>query len=163
MPLDVFATLMHKADNLAVDVMWQVCFWSTQVLTWLALPFFQVGSVLSLSCVTQLLAALAPPPLAALRLSRANPPPRRAQPPCSARPSLPPHTHTRPPHTPLPLPQVYADAGDFTVGARCWTSIRVRLSRRLCWQLPACMHACPPLGACLPACLGACLPAKLVL
>ncbi len=31
MPLDVFSTLMKQADNLAVDVMWQVCFWSTQV------------------------------------------------------------------------------------------------------------------------------------
>jgi hypothetical protein len=25
----------------------------------------------------------------------------------------------------LPFFQVYADAGDFTVGARCWTSIKV--------------------------------------
>ena len=61
-PMDVFSTLVGRQDNRVVDVMWQVCYWSTQALTWLALPFFQV----------------------------------------------------------------YADAGDFTVGARCWTSIKVR-------------------------------------
>jgi hypothetical protein len=60
--MDVFATLTKRADNLAVDLMWEICYWSTQILTWMVLPFFQV----------------------------------------------------------------YADAGDFTVGARCMTSLKVR-------------------------------------
>jgi hypothetical protein len=29
-PIDVFSTLNRKADNIAVDVMWKTCFWSTQ-------------------------------------------------------------------------------------------------------------------------------------
>jgi hypothetical protein len=60
-PIDVYATLTKLADNAVVDTMWQVCYWSTQILTWLVLPFFQV----------------------------------------------------------------YADAGDFTAGARCVTSLKV--------------------------------------
>ncbi|KAI8462677.1 MAG: LMBR1-like membrane protein-domain-containing protein [Monoraphidium minutum] len=59
-PIDVFTTLTARADTAALNVLWQVCFWSTQVLTWLLLPFFQV----------------------------------------------------------------YADAGDFTVGERCMTSLK---------------------------------------
>jgi hypothetical protein len=49
-----------SATYRSVDVMWKVCYWSTQILTWLLLPFFQV----------------------------------------------------------------YADAGDFTPGARCATSLK---------------------------------------
>ncbi|KAI8464460.1 MAG: LMBR1-like membrane protein-domain-containing protein, partial [Monoraphidium minutum] len=59
-PIDVFTTLSLQSGDVAVDIMWKTCFWSTQVLTWLVLPFFQV----------------------------------------------------------------YADAGDFTVGARCLTSLK---------------------------------------
>lgn len=65
-PIDVYSTLSNVAYNGEVDVMWKTCFWSTQVLTWLVLPFFQV----------------------------------------------------------------YADAGDFTVGARCLTSLKVRTAKR---------------------------------
>ncbi|KAG2481922.1 hypothetical protein HYH03_019121 [Edaphochlamys debaryana] len=42
-PLDVFSTLDDKKPS-ELGVMWDVAFWSTQVLTWLLLPFFQYYS-----------------------------------------------------------------------------------------------------------------------
>ncbi|KAF8067159.1 lmbrd2 [Scenedesmus sp. PABB004] len=40
-PMDVAAALAH-APEAAIGVLWKITYWSTQVLTWLALPFFQV-------------------------------------------------------------------------------------------------------------------------
>ncbi|KXZ44947.1 hypothetical protein GPECTOR_60g724 [Gonium pectorale] len=42
-PLDVFSTL-DKRQPEELGYMWDVAFWSTQVLTWLLLPFFQYYS-----------------------------------------------------------------------------------------------------------------------
>eukprot|EP00879_Flechtneria_rotunda_P003202 GHRR01003425.1.p1 GENE.GHRR01003425.1~~GHRR01003425.1.p1 ORF type:complete len:656 (+),score=226.79 GHRR01003425.1:287-2254(+) len=42
-PLDVAATLMQQPEG-AISVLWKFTYWSTQVLTWLLLPFFQVYS-----------------------------------------------------------------------------------------------------------------------
>ncbi|GBF88476.1 hypothetical protein Rsub_01189 [Raphidocelis subcapitata] len=58
-PIDVYATLTTRDDTAAVNAMWQVCYWSTQVLTWVALPFFQVYSeagdfTVGARCVTSL-------------------------------------------------------------------------------------------------------------
>lgn len=58
-PIDVWATMTSKPQR-SVEYLWDVSYWSTQVLTWLVLPFFQV----------------------------------------------------------------YADAGDFTVGGKCLTSLK---------------------------------------
>lgn len=58
-PIDVWAALKHQPER-GISILWRITYWSTQVLTWLVLPFFQV----------------------------------------------------------------YADAGDFTVGGRCMTSLK---------------------------------------
>ncbi|GFR49399.1 hypothetical protein Agub_g11451 [Astrephomene gubernaculifera] len=42
-PLDVFSTLDNKKP-VELGYMWNVAFWSTQILTWLLLPFFQYYS-----------------------------------------------------------------------------------------------------------------------
>ncbi|GLC39990.1 hypothetical protein PLESTB_000120900 [Pleodorina starrii] len=42
-PLDVFSTLDNKKPS-ELGYMWDVAFWSTQILTWLLLPFFQYYS-----------------------------------------------------------------------------------------------------------------------
>ncbi|GIL77008.1 hypothetical protein Vretimale_3267 [Volvox reticuliferus] len=42
-PLDVFSTLNNSKPS-ELGYMWNVAFWSTQILTWLLLPFFQYYS-----------------------------------------------------------------------------------------------------------------------
>ncbi|EFJ41548.1 hypothetical protein VOLCADRAFT_98436 [Volvox carteri f. nagariensis] len=42
-PLDVYSTLDNSKPS-ELGVMWNVAFWSTQILTWLLLPFFQYYS-----------------------------------------------------------------------------------------------------------------------
>lgn len=44
-PLDVWSTLTSNLQyQPPIGVMWDICYWSTQALTWLVLPFFQVYS-----------------------------------------------------------------------------------------------------------------------
>ncbi|MEW5297623.1 MAG: hypothetical protein WDW36_000821 [Sanguina aurantia] len=42
-PLDTYATLNHRNTD-AVAMMWSIVFWSTQVMSWIFLPFFQFYS-----------------------------------------------------------------------------------------------------------------------
>ncbi|KAK9828293.1 hypothetical protein WJX74_007473 [Apatococcus lobatus] len=39
-PLDVWTTLAAQ-KNPAIGILWSICYWSTQVLTWFLIPFFQ--------------------------------------------------------------------------------------------------------------------------
>lgn len=38
-PIDVYSTLQSK-DPEAIGVLWDICYWSTQLLTWLLIPLY---------------------------------------------------------------------------------------------------------------------------
>lgn len=38
-PIDIFSTLQSK-DPEAIGILWDICYWSTQLLTWLLIPLY---------------------------------------------------------------------------------------------------------------------------
>lgn len=94
-PLDVYTTLMQKPEP-AIGVMWNISYWSTQV----RMPSARVTSTPArrwlAGCILRWLRTLAS---------------------CSSSPE-PPHAAQVLTWLLLPFFQVYADAGDFSVGAR---------------------------------------------
>lgn len=129
-PIDVFATLDKRADNAAVDVMWKVCYWSTQVRV-AACGRGRRRAAAAAPAGGPVAAASGRRRPAAAALGTSSPfrschkePTRLA--PISPGPFAS-HDFRAQVLTWLVLPffQVYADAGDFTVGARCMTSLKV--------------------------------------
>eukprot|EP00775_Hariotina_reticulata_P003223 gene3223-3500_t len=73
-PLDVASTLLKRPER-GISILWQITYWSTQVLTWLALPFFQVyadAGVLGLILIVIVEKTLRLSDLAALGMALSN-------------------------------------------------------------------------------------------
>lgn len=58
-PIDVYRTLSN-IESASLGVLWNVSYWSTQLLTWLVLPFFQyyADAGAQLKLIMQLFATL---------------------------------------------------------------------------------------------------------
>jgi hypothetical protein len=106
--MDVFATLSKAPQSIFVDVLWKVCFWSTQASQ-------KKGDCAAPAHTTSRQSTTREPsspqgPEQGLALLKHSTCARRSQ------------VLT---WLLLPFVQVYADAGDFTAGARCMTSLKV--------------------------------------